>query len=251
MFQRRLALRTGTGPIGLSLVPAVAALGLEAAWATERGDDALSAPRPTPARPAARPRLGGYEPARAAPPRDRARLLLEERALTDPLTRVANRHAGEEQLEAKVADGHRRGRPLSAVMVDLARFKAIDDDDGHPTGDAVLGAVADVLGAVRGDRDLFVRWGGEEFLLIPPETIFDDAAGVGERGHHTIAGLGPRGLRSTATLGVAGFAEGETAASPLRRADVAVHEGRDRTVDAPAMPLAREPPRGGRPRSAI
>ncbi len=246
MFEHRLAVRVGSGLLGFSLALTLAALGLEASRGQLTGETTLYLLR-------AHLLLGlllilvsvGTSLREQYHRAIERTALLEERALTDPLTGVANRHAGQERLEAEVTDSHRRGRPLSAVIVDLDRFKAINDTYGHATGDEVLVAAAGAFGAALRSRDFVVRWGGEEFLVVLPETATDEAIAVAERCRRMIAGLNPKGLRVTATFGVAELTEDETAASLLRRADLGLyqgkHEGRDRTVSGPGVPSPREP----------
>lgn len=246
MFEHRLAVRIGGGLLGFSLALTVAALALEASRGQLAGDTTLYLLR-------VHLLLGlllilvsvGTSLREQYHRAIERSALLEEQALTDPLTGVANRHAGQERLEAEVADSHRRGRPLSAVMVDLDQFKAINDTYGHAIGDAVLVAVAQTIVAALRSRDFLVRWGGEEFLLVLPETDADDAIAVAERCRRTVAGLNPEGLRVTATFGVAEVTKDETAASLLRRADLGLYQGkndgRDRTVGGPDVASPHEP----------
>jgi len=94
--------------------------------------------------------------------------VLRTLAMIDPLTGLCNRRAGEQRLEAEVSRASRGGHPLSVLLLDLNKFKYINDTHGHPAGDLVLREFATVLqSAIRGS-DLAVRMGGDEFLLILP-----------------------------------------------------------------------------------
>lgn len=102
-------------------------------------------------------------------------------ATTDRLTRVANRATLLSQLIGEVERARRYGRPLSVAFVDLDRFKAINDTYGHDAGDVVLRGVAEIFARNVRENDLVGRYGGEEFMLILPETTPEDAATVAEK----------------------------------------------------------------------
>lgn len=102
-------------------------------------------------------------------------------ARVDALTGIDNRRQAQASLEAAIATARRHKRPLSVLMIDVDRFKAINDNHGHDVGDGVLRLVADhVRGSLRAD-DLVGRWGGEEFLALLPSTDHNGAAVVAER----------------------------------------------------------------------
>lgn len=101
---------------------------------------------------------------------------LEQLSLTDGLTGIANRRSFDQRLEAEWNDARRSGKPLSLVVLDLDHFKQYNDTHGHVAGDECLKRVAGVLrGIARRPRDVVARFGGEEFILLLPET---DAAAV-------------------------------------------------------------------------
>ncbi|MFO8076094.1 MAG: diguanylate cyclase, partial [Egibacteraceae bacterium] len=168
--------------------------------------------------------------------------VLSSRAMTDPLTGLGNRWAAEERLAEEIEDAGRRDRSVAVVMVDVDDFKAINDRHGHSTGDAVLAAIAALIDDEVRARDLVARWGGEEFLVVLPEVGADEAARAAERCRVAVAEGAPGGVAVTATFGVAGLAAGEGAGALLRRADLALYEGkrlgRDRVVvaETPASP---------------
>jgi len=101
--------------------------------------------------------------------------LLRELALTDPLTGLGNRRHGENELAQVVARSTRHGYPLGLALVDLDGFKAVNDTHGHDVGDTVLREAGARLSACLRGGDTLVRWGGEEFVAILPDT---EPAGV-------------------------------------------------------------------------
>ncbi len=171
----------------------------------------------------------------------RATARMHALAMTDELTGLPNRRAVLERLRALLA---RPGSPGSALMIaDLDQFKPINDLHGHGIGDDVLRAVGHVLTeAVR--EPVFVgRLGGEEFLVVLPETDLESARQVAERIREQVGAIdtsrwfSDRGL--TVSLGVTvSQGSGDTASQMLRRADAALYEakhgGRNRVVTRPA-----------------
>jgi len=151
---------------------------------------------------------------------------------TDTLTGVANRRS----LETSMGDLIRRSTPFVVVMADLDRFKSLNDNYGHEVGDRALKLFAEVLSEnVRG-HDIVARIGGEEFVLVYPETDLERAMEVIERIRAALAqSVAGSGLPPfTCSFGVASSAMGEDVESILRVADAglltAKDEGRDRVV---------------------
>jgi len=107
---------------------------------------------------------------------------LEEYSFSDGLTSVANRRLFDMTLEREWGSAYRECRPLSLIMFDVDCFKDYNDMYGHPTGDECLKRIAQLLAAVAGrSRDLFARFGGEEFAMILPETDAHNAIAVAEK----------------------------------------------------------------------
>src|ERR1700722_17744090 len=99
----------------------------------------------------------------------------------DGLTSLFNRRHFEELARAEWARFQRYGRPLSLLVIDVDKFKSINDRFGHEAGDLVLKAIADDCNAIRRETDIAARLGGEEFVLLLPETNEAAAAMVAER----------------------------------------------------------------------
>jgi diguanylate cyclase (GGDEF)-like protein len=167
---------------------------------------------------------------------------LERLANSDPLTGLGNRRRFMEVLALEVERADRYGRQLSLVLLDLDRFKKVNDTWGHAAGDEVLKDAARVLRSVCREIDLPARLGGEELVLLLPETDGDGARIVAERvreriqqaRHDTPDG---RTFEVTASMGVASFGHGaSTADALLRLADEALYAakrgGRNRVVVA-------------------
>jgi two-component system cell cycle response regulator len=170
---------------------------------------------------------------------------LEQLARTDVLTGLANRRHADDVLRATIASARRHGRMLSAVLIDIDRFKAVNDVHGHAAGDAVLREIAVRLTDGLREEDLAARWGGEEFLLLLPDS--PDATIVCERLRESISGRpvnvhGLLELPVSASFGWAPWTGEETGEALVGRADQALYAakagGRDRVVAAEAPRLS-------------
>ncbi len=163
----------------------------------------------------------------------------------DPLTRLLSRGAMSEHLPPLVERCEARGWPISALMMDLDHFKKVNDTLGHPAGDVVLQAAANIVADTIRREDLAVRFGGEEFLIVLPGARRLHGRLLAERlrerlAEHRFEGLGE--LRVTCSLGVAERATFEDIDAWLDRADKALYRakerGRNRSEAAP-MPVTR------------
>jgi len=128
---------------------------------------------------------------------ERRLVVAQQVARLDPLTGLYNRRAFEEVVVPLLARAERSRRPVSLILMDLDRFKSINDRFGHHVGDAVLRAVADTLRATVRKGDVLARWGGEEFILLLPETDQEQALHLAERIRVAVASTEP----DTTTLG--------------------------------------------------
>jgi diguanylate cyclase (GGDEF)-like protein len=161
--------------------------------------------------------------------------LAEFRANNDSLTGLPNKRASEDTFKRMIAQAHRSVAPLAVMMLDLDHFKRINDRFGHGTGDEVLAAVGAAIMECLRDSDFAGRFGGEEFLILLPDTGVEGASRFAERLRESIAAISIAGLDSqiTASLGVAELIEhGGTPQGLLREADRALYAakaaGRDR-----------------------
>ncbi|GAC1372768.1 MAG: sensor domain-containing diguanylate cyclase [Aquirhabdus sp.] len=112
---------------------------------------------------------------------------LKEYSFMDGLTGVANRRMFDMTIEREWGSAYRECRPLSLIMFDIDYFKDYNDQYGHPAGDECLKRVAQLLASVAGrSRDLFARFGGEEFVMLLPETDAHNAVSVAEKCHQLI-----------------------------------------------------------------
>lgn len=153
---------------------------------------------------------------------------LELLSSTDQLTNLSNRRKLEEYLEQKLKESDRGGF-FCVVMIDIDRFKTINDTYGHEIGDHVLIHIAHLMRESIRTSDLLGRWGGEEFLLILPQTNLEGALIMAEqirtKVYHFTFEHYPQ--RVTMSLGVAQFHKDDTPNSILRRADNALYRAKN------------------------
>jgi two-component system cell cycle response regulator len=168
---------------------------------------------------------------------------LELLATTDPLTGIGNRRRMTEQINTELERARRFHHPLTLLMVDIDHFKQVNDKYGHEAGDRAIVAVSKALSSGVRSIDMASRFGGEEFVLLMPETDVDVAGYAAERLRADVAALniiGDDGQRIALTISI-GVAKADpdglapdTMSSLLIRADKALyrakHEGRNRVV---------------------
>jgi diguanylate cyclase (GGDEF)-like protein len=169
---------------------------------------------------------------------------LYRQATRDPLTGLFNRRALFRQAQAELARTDRHGRPLAVALIDLDRFKRINDRYGHPVGDEVLAHLSEILQAEIREEDLLGRYGGEEFMVVLPDTGADGARQLADRIRTRVA-ASPADTASgeiplTASVGLAEWKRGESLEDLMNRADGALYrakeEGRDRVVYLEELP---------------
>ncbi len=172
----------------------------------------------------------------------RLRLRLAETVRLDGLTRILNRAALDEAAAQEVSRCQRHRKPLSMLMLDIDRFKQINDQHGHKAGDDVLRQVVENIRRHLRREDHFGRYGGDEFVLLLPETPAEGAKLLAERIRRAISGrkleLGNDSLTVTTSIGVATMDAASDAdwEQLAMRADAALYEakrqGRNRVVSA-------------------
>lgn len=148
----------------------------------------------------------------------------------DELLGLYRRGAFDRDLTKRTALSEQLGEPLALVMVDLDKFKAINDAHGHPAGDEVLQSVATTIKKTVGKKGESYRYGGEELSILLPNYTADEAASLAERIRHQIetSRIGSKSLCVTASFGVAETpTHAKTAAELLKAADSALYESKD------------------------
>ncbi|HEX6749874.1 MAG TPA: diguanylate cyclase [Longimicrobium sp.] len=171
---------------------------------------------------------------------------LRKLSITDGLTELYNHRHVHELLRDEFERSRRTEEPLAVTMIDLDRFKAVNDTYGHPTGDVILYETARILEHTAREIDMAGRYGGEEFIVILPNTAEDEAARFAERVRAAVEEHLYRDeaneIRMTCSSGVASFPSDGVGAPEqlLKKADdalyVAKESGRNRVVRASQMP---------------
>lgn len=169
---------------------------------------------------------------------DRATLIskageYQQLSVTDPLTGLLNRRYLRERLAEEVQRTMRTGAPMSFMMIDVDEFKSYNDAFGHAEGDVALQTVARCLKETLRAADVAVRFGGEEFSILLPQTSPDEARVIGERVRARVAATRFRNRPITVSIGIATCCNNiKTADGLIEAADkalyIAKHEGRNR-----------------------
>ena len=158
---------------------------------------------------------------------------MDRLAITDSLTGVANRRGLNVRLSEERARAQRYDDTFSILVLDLDRFKSVNDTFGHAAGDQVLREVARLLQDECREPDLAGRWGGEEFMMILPQVDLQEAAEVAERIRERVKNtVFGDGVSVTISIGVASYGDGHTTGGLFAQADRALYAakegGRDR-----------------------
>jgi diguanylate cyclase (GGDEF)-like protein len=151
----------------------------------------------------------------------------ERWSLEDALTGIANRRHFEKNLEKAIQAAVAPDRALSVAMVDVDKFKSVNDRFGHGVGDRVLKTIAALVSAHVRDKDLPARWAGDEFVVLFSEAPRDVAEDICARIRLAVSGfeweaVAP-GLRMSVTIGLSEVGPGDTAESVLNRSDKAMY----------------------------
>lgn len=154
--------------------------------------------------------------------------IVEAQSLHDHVSGALNRRGIDQRLALELARAERDGDRLAIALIDIDHFKQINDTAGHAAGDAALKQVAQVISARLRSYDFFGRYGGDEFLLVLPQTSSDDALRIAERMEQAIRGLtvSRLALPITLSIGLTFATPGETAVSILARADMALYDAK-------------------------
>jgi diguanylate cyclase (GGDEF)-like protein len=156
----------------------------------------------------------------------------QERAMTDALTGLLNRYGLQHILAREHAEARRYNRPLSCLLIDLDNFKTINDTYGHQTGDLTLQQISGVLREVVRASDTVFRYGGEEFLVLLPETDLEGAVALGEKIRAGAASrpFGDDGhvFNLTVSAGAASLCDNESGHDMIARADMALYHAKEK-----------------------
>ncbi|WP_461570122.1 PAS domain S-box protein [Thermincola ferriacetica] len=148
-------------------------------------------------------------------------------SITDPLTKAYNRRHFLQVLEQEIERTNRTGLPISVILVDLDHFKNINDCFGHAVGDQVLKSLVNMIKQRIRKTDCLARWGGEEFVILLPNTPVEKAAGLAEELREALSRLDIPGVNSvTASFGVAGYCPSDTVDTFIMRADNMLYEAK-------------------------
>ena len=152
---------------------------------------------------------------------------LQHLASTDPLTGIANRRGGEKHIANEISRAKREKRPLSCIILDIDRFKAVNDTFGHQAGDQLLRDISALIRRTVRAYDILVRWGGEEFLVVLPGVGLDLARVLAGRLRAAVEALDTHGIGPvTVSAGAAEFENDYDFASTLRTADRRLYQAK-------------------------
>lgn len=157
---------------------------------------------------------------------------LKKQAATDPLTRLYNRRFFFSEADYLLELARNSHTPLTVVVIDIDHFKQVNDTHGHGVGDQVIVSIAQALKKFSRSKDLIARFGGEEFVMLLPETALEEAAGCAERIRAAIENLQTTvedsDINCTISLGIAAVdVSNESIESALNRADKALYEAKN------------------------
>ncbi len=153
--------------------------------------------------------------------------VLQHMAATDPLTGLANRRGGEKHIASEISRAKREKRPLSCILIDIDRFKQVNDTYGHQAGDQLLRDVSALIRRTVRAYDILVRWGGEEFLLVLPGVDLDLARQLADRVRAAVEALDTHGIGGvTISGGVARFESDYDFATALKTADQRLYQAK-------------------------
>lgn len=153
---------------------------------------------------------------------------MQRLAITDPLTGLFNRIKTNEVLDTEIRRQARSASPLAVILIDIDDFKPVNDQYGHNKGDQVLVKFAEVLGGRCRKTDCLGRWGGEEFLVVCPDTGLDSAQQLAESLRLTIDEYDfELDTPLTASFGIACYQAGDYRESLIERADTALYAAKE------------------------
>ena len=170
---------------------------------------------------------------------------LRFQATTDPLTGLSNRLKFDQAIGTEISRSMRYETPLSLVLYDVDRFKAVNDTHGHQIGDKVLVQLSRFIPSLLRNTDLLARWGGEEFVILTPGSDGEMAYQAAEKLRTAVEQVRFDEIGTvTCSFGVAQYVYGDTAETLISRADEALYRaklnGRNR-VELASLPSTTQP----------
>lgn len=157
----------------------------------------------------------------------------------DTLTGVANRGGFDRRIEEELARSQRIGFPLSLLLIDVDKFKFVNDTFGHKAGDKVLQTVAKLMSARLRETDFIARYGGDEFVILLPGTSADDSQAVAQGFCDAVKRCGfhsqGQSVDVSLSIGIAQMQEGDTSEALFERADAAMYKVKDKGRDGYAI----------------
>ncbi len=159
---------------------------------------------------------------------------LKKLATTDTLTQIHNRRKFEGFLSKEIEKVKKSKGTFCLIMFDIDNFKQINDKYGHDVGDYILKKLSKIIMNLLRENDKFARWGGEEFLILCPDTAIDKGVSIAERIRTKVKNTDFNSLKITVSIGVVQYSDGDTKKSLLKRVDKAMylakHTGKDKVV---------------------
>jgi len=180
---------------------------------------------------------------------------LRDAAETDPVTGVYSHRHLQDRIRQETSRAVRSGSPLSVLMVDLDDFKRVNDEYGHQAGDRVLRAIAGALKAAVRDSDVVARYGGDEFVVLMPDTAAAEAARVAQRASTAVAALAHpmadgSDVHVSCSVGLALHPrDGGTARELLRSADANMYT--QKRARGESLPVRDRRAAGGAPATSV
>jgi len=168
-------------------------------------------------------------------------MMLFDRATRDGLTKLFNRRYFDLQLERWISLSNRKNTDLSLILIDIDHFKKVNDNHGHQSGDLILQNVSDVIHQEIRQMDAAYRYGGEEMVIILPQTSLSETRLIAERIRNSIAKsifrtVANKKLKITVSAGIAEYSASETKKNFIERVDAALYnakaKGRNRVCES-------------------
>lgn len=155
-------------------------------------------------------------------------------SMLDPLTGILNRKGLRDKLPDVIAQCKKMGKSLSLILLDIDDFKKINDTYGHLAGDSVLRELSEAVRETIRKDDLFVRWGGDEFLIVSMITV-DEALCIADRLRRNIEGRRFSGFNVTVSVGISRLLTDEPLEEGIKRADRALYNAKAKGKNSVAV----------------